>query len=110
LLTLHSTAPTCQQPSQQVRSRYPRTLTDLPWGTRQVRYGLTVRRLRCRTTTCPQQLFAERLPRVTRPYARRINRARDELTAIGLALGGNAGAKRSAQRHLPTSASTLLRL
>jgi hypothetical protein len=36
-----------------------------------------------------------------------MTRARDELQSIGLALGGTAGAKRSAQRHLLTSATTL---
>jgi transposase len=114
-LTLHSTAPTCpcptcQQPSSQVRSRYMRTLVDLPWGSCPVRYHLTVRRFRCRNAACERHIFAERLPAVTRPAARRTTRARDELQSIGLALGGNAGAKRSTQRHLPTSATTLLRL
>jgi transposase len=114
-LTLHSTTPTCpcptcQQPSAQVRSRYTRTLTDLPWGTCSVRYHLTVRRFRCRNAACERHIFAERLPAVTRPAGRRTTRARDELQSIGLALGGTAGAKRSAEQHLPTSATTLLRL
>jgi transposase len=70
MLTLHSTAPTCtcptcQQPSIQVRSRYTRTLGDLLWGSRQVRYHLTVRRFRCRNAACDQHIFAKRLPAVS---------------------------------------------
>jgi transposase len=83
---------------------------DLPWGTIPVSYHLTVRRFRCRNKSCPQQIFAERLPDFIQPSARRTQRVQDELTAIGLALGGHAGAKRSMQQHLSTSASTLLRL
>jgi transposase len=93
-----------------VRSRSTRTLVDLPWGSCPVRYHLTVRRFRCRNPACERHIVAERLPAVTRPTARRTTRAHDELQSIGLALGGNAGAKRRAQRHLPTSATTLLRL
>jgi hypothetical protein len=75
-----------------VRSRSTRTLTDLPWGSCPVRYHLTVRRFRCRNATCERPIVAERLPAMTQPAARRTTRARDELQAISLALGGNAGA------------------
>jgi len=108
--TTVSPCPSCQQSSSQVRSRYIRTLADLPWGEHQVRYRLTVRRFRCTNPACAQQIFAERLPLLTQPRSRRTSRAGDELRAVGLALGGNAGASRTTQQHLPTSASTLLRL
>lgn len=108
--TSTSPCPTCQQESDQIRSQYTRTLADLPWGACQVQYHLTVRRFRCRNPACSQCIFAERLPPLTQPYARRTTRAHADLTALGLALGGNAGARRSQQRHLPVSASTLLRL
>src|SRR6266542_2138436 len=114
-LSLIATTPTsscrsCQNPSSRVRSRYIRTLADLPWGDQRVCYRLTVRRFRCANPACAQQIFAERLAHVTQPWSRRTTRAGDELRAVGLALGGNAGARRTTQQHLPTSASTLLRL
>lgn len=108
--TTVSLCPSCQQPSSHVRSRYMRTLADLPWGDHQVCYRLTVRRFRCSNPACAQQIFAERLPQVTQPFARRTARATSELRAIGRALGGNAGARRSEQQRRPASASTLLRL
>ncbi len=114
-LSLIATTPTsscrsCQNPSSRVRSRYIRTLADLPWGDQRVCYRLTVRRFRCANPACAQQIFAERLAHVTQPFARRTTRAGAELRAIGLALGGNAGARRSRQQRLPTSPATLLRL
>src|SRR6266540_6175619 len=102
--------PSCQYPSAQVRSRYIRTLADLPWGEKRLCYRLTVRRFRCANPACSRQIFAERFSEVTQPRSRRTTRAGDELRAVGLALGGNAGARRTTQQHLPTSASTLLRL
>src|SRR6266542_2911343 len=53
--TTVSPCPSCQQSSSQVRSRYIRTLADLPWGEHQVRYHLTVRRFRCTNPACAQQ-------------------------------------------------------
>lgn len=108
--TSTSVCPTCHHPSSHVYSRYIRTLTDVPCGAHHVRYRVTVRRFRCRHGPCPQHIFAERLPSLTAVYARQTTRARQELTAIGLALGGTAGARRSQQQHLPVSATTLLRL
>src|SRR5215211_177141 len=102
--------PSCQHPSAHVRSRYIRSLADLPWGEKRLCYRLMVRRFRCSNPACAQQIFAERLPQVSQPRSRRTTRAASELRAIGLALGGNAGARRSQQQRLPTSASTLLRL
>ena len=76
---LRSTAPTatcpqCSYSSAQVRSRYARTLADLPWGAFSVRLHLRVRRFSCKTAACPRRIFTERLPSIAPPYARRTIR------------------------------------
>lgn len=57
---------------------------------------------------CPQVIFAERLPGVLAPYARRTNRLAAWFTAVGFALGGEAGARLLAALGLTASPDTLL--
>jgi Transposase/zinc-finger of transposase IS204/IS1001/IS1096/IS1165 len=114
-LHLTATAPTapcpgCAVASSSVHSRYQRHLTDLPWGTRAVHLPLTVRKFRCRNPTCARRMFTERLPDLVAAYGRHTHRLAAALRAIGLARGGNAGARLAARLRLSTSPSTLLRL
>src|SRR5215813_9692456 len=114
-LQLMVTAPTagcprCAVSSSSVHSRYQRHLTDLAWGTRAVRLPLTVRKFRCRNRACRRRIFTERVPALVAAYGRHTHRLATALRAIGLALGGNAGARLAARLQLPTSPSTLLRL
>jgi transposase len=115
LLQLTATAPTtcgprCAMPSSSEPSRYQRQLTDLPSGSLAVRIQLTVRKFVCRSRSCARRIFTERLPDFTAPYARHTTRLAAVLQAIGIALGGQAGARLAALLGLPTSATTLLRL
>jgi transposase len=102
--------PDCAVPSSSIHSRYQRYLTDLPWGTRAVRLQLMVRKFVCRQPTCPRRIFTERLPDLVAPSARKTTRLIDILRAIGIALGGQAGARLAARLRLSTSPTTLLRL
>jgi len=102
--------PACGHPARRVHSTYPRTLADLPWAGIPVRWHVTVRRLRCDDPTCPRVVFAERLTDVAQRYARRTDRQRAALEAIGLELGGRAGARLAEPLGLATSRDTLLRL
>jgi transposase len=115
LLQLTATAPTaccprCAVPSSAVHSRYQRQLTDLPWGTRAVHIRLTVRKFVCRQPTCARRIFTERLPDLVAPSARKTTRLIAVLRAIGIALGGQAGARLAASLRLRSSAAMLLRL
>ena len=101
--------PRCAVPSTRVHSRYQRHLTDLPWGTLSVCIQLTVRTFVCRTATGARHIFTERLPALVAVSARRTRRLVTALRAIGIALGGNAGARLAARLRLPTRAATLLR-
>jgi transposase len=114
-LQLMATAPTaacphCGVSSSSIHSRYQRHPTDLPWGPHAVSLQLTMRKFVCRHTACSRRIFTERLPDLVATYARKTHRFITALRAIGLALGGNAGARLAARLRLPTSASTLLRL
>ena len=102
--------PRCATPSASVHSRYQRHLMDLPWGTRPVRIRLTVRKFVCRNPSCRRRIFTERLPELVAAYARKTHRLVTALQAIGVALGGQAGARLTRRLGLPTSRDTLLRL
>jgi transposase len=114
-LQLTATAPTaacpcCAVRSSSIHSRYQRHLTDLPWGTRTVRIQLRVRKFVCRNPHCECRIFTERLPELVAAYARKTRRLITVLRAVGMALGGNAGARLAARLRLPTSPATVLRL
>jgi transposase len=102
--------PLCHRRSQRVHSRYRRTLADLPIGGRRVSLLVRVRRFRCPTASCPRQIFAERLPDLAAPFARRSQPLQAALAQIGFALGGEAGARLAEYLGMPASPATLLRL
>jgi transposase len=106
----NASCPDCTVPSASIHSRYQRRLADLPWGSLAIRIQLIVRKFVCRQFTCARRIFTERLPDFAATYARKTMRLVNALQAIGLALGGQAGARLAARLRLPTSASTLLRL
>ncbi len=101
--------PVCGQKTARFHSRYLRTLADLPWGGRSVRLSLRVRRFRCTDSGCPREIFAERLPSVVEPYARKTRRLREVLGLFGFALGGEGGARLLGRLGMKASPSALLR-
>jgi len=103
-------APIAGGPSQAVHSRYRRKPADLPSLGRQVHAGLQVRRFYCRNTKCARRTFAEGLPELVEPYARRTCRLAETQGRVGVALGGGAGAKLAHCLAMPASADTVLRL
>jgi transposase len=111
LATTGSTAPcpVCGAPSGRVHSRYERTLGDLAWGGRPVRLRVRARRFVCRAAACPRRVFAERLGPVAPAHARRSGRRVEVEHAVGVALGGAAGARLLARLRMPASGATLLR-
>lgn len=101
--------PVCENESGRLHSHYERTVTDLPWGGRSVRLLLRVRRFRCPGNSCPRRVFAERLPSLVEPYARKTVRLGEVLLLVGFALGGEAGARLAGRLGMRVSPSTLLR-
>ncbi|MBA3823478.1 MAG: transposase [Ktedonobacterales bacterium] len=71
---------------------------------------LTVRRFFCDQGTCLRKTFAEPLPPLAVRCARRTTRIAEVLTHLGLALGGEAGARLAPRCSIYTRPDTLLRL
>ncbi len=111
LATTASTAPCplCGSDARRVHSPYTRRLADLPGFGRAVRLQVTVRRFSCPEPACPRRIFAERLAGFAAPHARTTARLQQTHTAIGCALGGEAGARLTLSLAIATSADTLLR-
>ena len=83
---------------------------DAPASVQQVALRLQVRRYFCDAPACAARTFAERLPGLTVPYARRTSLLARMLAAIGLALAGRAGARLAGRFGIATTRHSLLRL
>ncbi len=105
-----ASCPLCSRRARRTHSWYERALADLPWGEHAVAVQLRVRKLFCDNARCKRHIFTERLPGIAAPWARKTARLSERLTAVGLALGGTAGARLSGSMGLTTSRNTLLRL
>jgi transposase len=104
-----ASCPLCRRPSERIHGHYGRTVADLPCAGQRVVLALRVRKFVCRTPTCPQQIFTERLPELLRSYARITNRLREALNALGLATSAQVCARLAPKLGLQVSTSTLLR-
>jgi transposase len=111
LATTATTAacPHCGTASATVHARYHRTVRDRPCLGWPVRLLVTALKFLCRRRECPRRVFCERLPDLTAPHARTTGELADVHRQIGLALGGEAGARLAATLSVPTSPDTLLR-
>jgi transposase len=105
-----SNCPECGQRSIHIHSRYCRRLRDVPAHGRAVRLNLHVRRFFCNHPDCPKQTFAEPIPAIAQPHARRTCRLGAVLQDIAFACGGESGAKLAGKLAMSTSADTLLRV
>jgi transposase len=101
--------PDCGHASDRVHSRYHRHLADVPAQARAVRVQLWARRFFCLAADCSRRIFTERLPDVVAVHGRTTTRLHGAHCEIGLALGGEAGARLAARLAMPTSPDTLLR-
>ena len=105
-----SACPTCGRRSRRVHSRYWRTLADLPCDGHAVTLRVQVRRFRCWNAACGRQTFAEPLERIAPRWGRRTARLAEGQRQLGLALGGEAGARLAERLRMPASPDTLLRM
>lgn len=99
----------CGTAAQRVQSRYERQLDDLPWQGLAVRLVLRLRRFFCDQEDCPRRIFAEAIPEVAPPKARKTTRLTKVVNLIGFALGGRPGARVMSGLGLEVSRDTLLR-
>src|SRR3954462_8090024 len=102
--------PECGQASRAGHSCYRRRPADLPALGRAVRVDLRLHRFYCRNAACTRRTFAERLPELIRPHARRTGRLAEAQARVGAALGGEGRARLLQHLAMPASADTVLRL
>jgi transposase len=107
-ITASASCPDCRITSGRVHGHYWRSLGDLPSFGRPVVLLVHVRRFRCINKRCPRRTFGEGLSGIARPRARHTERLRSLHQDLGLALGGNRGARIAAQIAAPVSGATLL--
>lgn len=101
--------PQCGSASTSIHGRYHRTVRDRPCLGVPVAFAVTARKFVCRRPDCPRRVFCERLPELTARHARTTGELADTHRHIGLALGGEAGARLASKLSVPTSPDTLLR-
>jgi transposase len=105
----HSNCPQCGTHAARIHSRYTRTIKDLPIQGKRVVLLVTTRRFFCDQRHCPRTLFCEQLSELATKHARATGLLSESHQAIGLALGGEAGARLAEKLSVPTSPDTLLR-
>jgi hypothetical protein len=105
-----ASCPVCQTMSRAIHSWYRRHPADLPNLGREVRLELTVRRFYCRNLACPRRTFADPVANLLAPRARHTRRLAAVQSTVGIACGGEAGARRLNRLAMPTSGDTVLRL
>jgi transposase len=102
--------PCCAQSSARVHGHYVRKVQDSPAHGRAIELLIGLRRFVCDFPDCPQQTFAEQMPELMQVRSRKTCRLVAALQEIGLAAGGEAGARLAEKLSMPASAATLLRL
>ena len=109
-LSSQECCPLCHLASNRVHSHYTRRIADLPWADLTIELLLQVRRFYCTNQKCRRLTFAQRLGNAIPAYARKTQRRTNQLQALGLALGGEAGARMAKTLRITTSPDTILNL
>jgi transposase len=110
LVRRRARCPLCGRRSRRRHPQYERTLVDLPCGRDGVVLHVRVRRFVCRVCWCRRKVFAERLPDLAAPFARRTARLMAACLRTAFDLGGEPGARHLTAEGTAVSARTLLRL
>lgn len=108
-VTRAATCPVCGISAHRVHSRYKRTVKDLSVQTRQVILHLHVRKFYCDQPTCPQRIFAERLPQVTSSHGRYTFGLRQFLGQLGREQGGTSGSRSANLLGIQVTSRAILR-
>ena len=90
-------------------SGYIRRIQDLPWQGLSVCIQAKVHRFRCRNPGCVQKVFAERLPGIVSPHARRTDRLSGVIRFVGYSAGGLPGSRLLDRLAIQVSDDTVLR-
>jgi hypothetical protein len=88
-----ASCPCCAESSSSVHKLLPAPPGGPALGPFAVRIRLLVRKFVCRSLTCTRRIFTERVPELVATYARKTHQLVSALQAIGMALGGQTGAR-----------------
>ncbi len=95
----HAICPVCGFRSHSRHSSYRRTLRDLPAQGTPVEVRAWLTRWRCRNDQCERRIFAERIPGLAAPFARRTTRLAGIVRLIGHSAGGRPSERFGAPWH-----------
>jgi hypothetical protein len=101
--------PVCGTQSGSRHSTYIRTLGDLSAQGAPVSIHARMTRWRCRNDQCDRRIFAERLPALATPFARRTTRLAEIVRLFGHSAGGRPSERLMARLGMPVSDTTILR-
>jgi transposase len=104
-----ASCPVCGIPSSSRHSSYIPTLRDLSAQGRPVKIQARLARWRCRNDQCDRRIFAERLPVLATPFARRTARLAGIVRLFGHSVGGRSSERLMARVGMPVSDTTILR-
>lgn len=101
--------PVCGTQSNSRHSSYIRMLRDLSAQGKPVSVQVRSTRWRCRNHQCNRRIFAERLPKLATPFARRTTRLARIVNLFGHGAGGRPSERLMASLGMPVSDTTILR-
>jgi len=101
--------PGCRKRSTRLHSRYFRHLQNLPVQGAVVTVKLRVSRWRCLNGDCEHRTFADQLPEIVSPHARRTRRIAEIIHLFGHGTGGRPGERLMKRLGMPVSDDTVLR-
>jgi hypothetical protein len=105
----HGCCPDCGTQSSSRHSSYVRTLRDLSAQGKPVNIQARQACWRCRNHQCDRRIFAERLPRLATPFARRTARLAGIVKLFGHGVGGRPSERLMGRLGMPVSDTTILR-
>ena len=108
-VTQSALCPQCGTAAHRIHSRDVRTVWDLSIQNVQVLLHLHVRKFYCDYPSCPQRIFAERLPQITSPHGRFTFGLRQFLGQLGREQGAASGARSAKLQGLQVTARAILR-
>ena len=105
----HAICPVCRVRSHSRHSSYRRTLRDLPAQGTPVEVRAKMTRWRCRNDRCERRIFAERIPGLAAPFARRTTRLAGIVRLFGHSAGGRPSERLMARLDMLVGHCTILR-
>ena len=105
----HAICPVCRVRSHSRHSSYRRTLRDLPAQGTPVEVWAQMTRWRCRNDRCERRIFAERIPGLAAPFARRTTRLAGIVRLFGHSAGGRPSERLMARLGMLVGHCTILR-